>query len=793
MNKIKKVAVLGSGIMGSGIAAHLVNAGLDVLMLDILPPDIKEDASPAERNQFAQTSLKNAIKHKPAPFFKNSLAQKIKIGNFTDDMHKIKDYDWIIEVVVERLDIKKQVYEQVEKYRKPGTYITSNTSGIPIHLMAEGRSDDFKKHFLGTHFFNPPRYLELLEIIPTEDTDPAIVDVFMKFGDRILGKKTVLARDTPAFIANRVGVYTMGHIYTLAEELGLRPNTVDKLTGPALARPKSGTFRLGDLVGLDTAMKVIEGVRQNCPDDKQIQALKVPAYLTHLIENKSYGDKSGQGFFKKLKEKDERGRSVILELNYETKEYEPQEKQSLQSLELSKQIDDKRRRIAAVYKAEDKGGELIRRSLNALFAYVSNRIPEIAAAPHSIDQAVKAGFGWDFGPFEYWDIIGVENGIKAAEAEGYEVADWVTKMLSAGNNNFFVYEDGVRKSYNPESGQYEGIPGADDIIFLDAFRENAPVYENDEVILHDIGDGVLCLEFRSKANAIGEGILRGINDAIDLAEEEGWKGLVIGNESTNFTVGANLMLIGMMAFQQEWDELSMAVNLFQQTTMRCRYSRIPVVVATQGYVFGGGCEISMHADSVIASAESYIGLVEFGVGLLPGGGGTKEFAVRTSDAFTDDSLKLPTLQKNFATIAQATVADSALKAFDLNYLNSKDRIVMNKSRNISEAKKRVLELAEDYIMPSMREDVTVTGRSGLGNLYVAANSLHRAGYASEHDVKIARKIAWVMCGGDLTGEQQVSEQYLLDLEREAFLSLCGEQKTLERIQHMLETGKPLRN
>lgn len=793
MNKIKKVAVLGSGIMGSGIAAHLVNAGLDVLMLDILPPDIKEDASPAERNQFAQTSLKNAIKHKPAPFFKNSLAQKIKIGNFTDDMHKIKDCDWIIEVVVERLDIKKQVYEQVEKHRKPGTYISSNTSGIPIHLMAEGRSDDFKKHFLGTHFFNPPRYLELLEIIPTEDTDPTIVDMFMKFGDRILGKKTVLARDTPAFIANRVGVYTMGHIYTLAEELGLRPNTVDKLTGPALARPKSGTFRLGDLVGLDTAMKVIEGVRQNCPDDKQIQALKVPAYLTHLIENKSYGDKSGQGFFKKLKEKDERGRSVILELNYETKEYESQEKQSLQSLELSKQIDDKRRRIAAVYKAEDKGGELIRRSLNALFAYVSNRIPEIAAAPHSIDQAVKAGFGWDFGPFEYWDIIGVEAGVKAAEAEGYEVADWVKKMLAAGNDKFFVYEDGVRKSYSPENGKYEGIPGADDIIFLDAFRENAPVYENDEVILHDIGDGVLCLEFRSKANAIGEGILRGINDAIDLAEEEGWKGLVIGNESTNFTVGANLMLIGMMAFQQEWDELNMAVNLFQQTTMRCRYSRIPVVVATQGYVFGGGCEISMHADSVIASAESYIGLVEFGVGLLPGGGGTKEFAVRTSDAFTDDSLKLPTLQKNFATIAQATVADSALKAFDLNYLNSKDRIVMNKSRNISEAKKRVLELAEDYIMPSMREDVTVTGRSGLGNLYVAANSLHRAGYASEHDVKIARKIAWVMCGGDLTGEQQVSEQYLLDLEREAFLSLCGEQKTLERIQHMLETGKPLRN
>lgn len=793
MNKIKKVAVLGSGIMGSGIAAHLVNAGMDVLMLDILPPDIKEEASPKERNKLAQSSLLNAIKSKPAPFFKNQLAQMVKIGNFTDDMHRIKDYDWIIEVVVERLDIKKQVFEQVEKHRKPGTYVSSNTSGIPIHLMTEGRSDDFKKYFLGTHFFNPPRYLELLEIIPTADTDPEVVDMFMKFGDRILGKKTVLARDTPAFIANRVGVYTMGHIYTLAEELGLRPNTVDKLTGPALARPKSGTFRLGDLVGLDTAMKVIEGVQQNCPDDEQIQALQVPDFMTHLIKNKSYGDKAGQGFYKKLKEKDERGKSIILELNYETNEYDKQEKQSLQSLELSKQIDDKRRRIAAVYKAEDKGGELIRRSLNALFAYVSNRIPEIAAAPHSIDQAVKAGFGWDFGPFEYWDIIGIETGAKAAEEDGFTVADWVKAMIKERKDSFFIYEDGKRKAYDPESKTYISIPGSSDIIQLDAFRENAPVYENDEVTLHDIGDGVLCLEFRSKANAIGEGILRGINDAIDLAEEEGWKGLVIGNESTNFTVGANLMLIGMMAFQQEWDELNMAVNMFQQTTMRCRYSRIPVVVATQGYVFGGGCEISMHADSVIASAESYIGLVEFGVGLLPGGGGTKEFAVRTSDAFKDDTLKMPVLQKNFATIAQASVADSALKAFDLNYLNSKDRIVMNKSRNISEAKKRVLELAEDYIMPTIREDVTVTGRSGLGNLYVAANSLQRAGYASEHDIKIARKIAWVMCGGDLTGEQQVSEQYLLDLEREAFLSLCGEQKTLERIQHMLETGKPLRN
>lgn len=793
MNKIKKVAVLGSGIMGSGISAHLVNAGLDVLMLDMVPKGVDENAPAIERNKLALSSLKQATKSKPAPFFTNNLAHKIKVGNFTDDMHRINDCDWVIEVVVERLDIKKQIYDQVDKYRAEGSLVSSNTSGIPIHLMAEGRSDDFKKHFLGTHFFNPPRYLRLLEIIPTEDTAQEVIDTFMEFGDRILGKETVQAKDTPAFIANRVGVYTMGHIYALAEELGLRPNTVDKLTGPALARPKTGTFRLGDLVGLDTAIKVIKGVKQNCLDDKQVRKLKVPDFLNFLLENEWYGNKSGQGFYKKLKEKDEDGKSIILELNLETKEYENQEKEKLKTLQLSKQIEDKKKRIQACYMSDDKGGELIRRSLNALFAYVSKRIPEISSVPYAIDQAVRAGFGWEFGPFEYWDIIGLAIGIKGAESDGFNVADWVKEMSDKGIESFYKYEDGIRKAYNPESGNYEAIPGTENLVQLDAFRKNEPVYKNDEVTLHDIGDGVLCLEFKSKSNAIGEGILNGINESIRIAEEDGWNGLVIGNEATNFTVGANLMLIGMLAFQQQWDELNRAVHLFQSTTMRTRYSRIPVVVATQGYVFGGGCELAMHADSVMAAAESYIGLVEFGVGLLPGGGGTKEFAVRTSDAFHKDGIKMPVLQQHFATITQAQVADSAMKAFELDYLNNKDHLVMNQKRNISEAKDKVLDLAENYVMPSERNDVHVMGRAGLGNLYVAANSLYRAGYASEYDVKIARKIAWVMCGGDLTGEQKVSEQYLLDLEREAFLSLCGEQKTLERIQYMLENNKPLRN
>lgn len=793
---IQKVAVLGSGVMGSGIACHFANIGLEVLLLDIVPFDLKEEekGNPAARNRIVNESLLKAIKSKPAPLFDKSFASRITTGNFDDDFEKIGDCDWVIEVVVERLDIKKQVFEKVDKYRRKGSLVTSNTSGIPIHMMLDGRSEDFRQYFCGTHFFNPPRYLRLFEVIPTKETKQEVVDFFMHYGDVYLGKKTVLAKDTPAFIGNRVGVFAMAKIFQLTEELGLRIEDVDKLTGPAIGRPKTGTYRLGDLVGMDTAVKVIQGIRDNCPDDVQAQELTIPKYLEFLVENKFYGNKSGQGFYKKTNEKDDQGRKVILGLNLETLEYEPTQRPNLPSLKLAKQIDDLKLRLKAFLKAEDKGGELIRRSLLSLFAYVSNRIPEIADHLYSIDDAIRAGFAWEMGPFEYWDAVGVKEGVEMAEAAGEPIADWVKEMLDAGHTSFYRSEGGQRQYYDIQSKGYKTIPGTEDLIVLDNYRSNAPVFKNSEVILHDIGDGVLCLEFVSAHNTIGEGVVRGMMEACQIAEEGGWKGLVIGNNANNFSVGANLMIIAQLAYQQEYEELNMAVNALQQAVMRLRYAKVPVVVATQGYVFGGGCELLMHCDAAVASAESYIGLVEVGVGLLPGGGGTKEFALRASDSFFQGDVMIPTLIEKFRTIALASVGTSAHEAFNYGYLlPERDEVVMNKDRAISTAKHKVLDLANAYTPPIERQDITVLGRGGLAALYAAANELRLGNYASEHDIKIAHKIAWVLCGGDLTGTQQVSEQYLLDVEREAFLSLCGEQKTMERIQHMLQTNKPLRN
>ena len=795
--RIRKVAVLGSGLMGTGIAAHLAGCGLEVLLLDILPFDLSEtDAkNPAARNRMATTALQTALKAKPAPFYDNKFASRISIGNFEDDMPKIKDVDWIIEVVVERLDIKKQVFEKVEKYRTKGTFVTSNTSGIPIHLMSEGLSDDFKKYFCGTHFFNPVRYMRLFEVIPTPDTDPEVTAFFMHYGDVVLGKQTVLCKDTPAFIANRVGVYAMAKIFQLTHELGLGIDTADALTGPAIGRPKTGTFRLADLVGLDTAVHVINGMRQNCPNDEQVGSMEIPKFLTYLVDSKFLGNKSGQGFYQKTAEKDAKGRPVVLALNLETLEYAASQKEKLPILDTLKQIEELPRRMKAIFKGTDKGAELLQRSFLGLFAYASNRVPEISDTLYAIDDALRAGFAWEKGPFEYWDMVGVAECVEAAEKNGELIPAWVKEMLAAGHTNFYKSENGHRLCYNPATKTYEILPGGASFVILDNYRDRKPVYQNAECTLHDIGDGVLCLEFHSKMNAIGEGILRGLNDSILIADEQGWKGLVIGNNAQNFTVGANLMMIAMLAYQQEWDELNMAVNLFQQTSMRLRYSAIPVVIATQGYVFGGGCEFSMHADAVMAAAESYIGLVEVGVGIIPGGGGTKEFAVRTADLITrEGDVQIPTLIDKFKTIATAQVATSAYEAFNYGYLlPQKDTVVHNAGRNISEAKAKVLALADDYVKPIQRKDVFVLGRTGLGALYVAAHSLQLGNYATEHDIKIAKKIAWVLCGGDLTSPQQVSEQYLLDLEREAFLSLCGEQKTLERVQYMLENGKPLRN
>lgn len=795
MRRIKNVAVLGSGIMGSGIACHLANAGFSVLMLDILPKNSKEHTSKnaSARNAVAAQALNQVIKSKPAPLVTREQAKNIKIGNFEDDLEKIKDCDWIIEAVVEQLDIKKSLFEKVDQHRKPGTLVSSNTSGIPIHLMAEGRSQDFREHFLGTHFFNPPRYLRLLEIIPTTETKSEVVDFFMKFGDTYLGKDTVKCKDTPGFIGNRIGVTAMAKTFEYTEQLGLQLHEVDKLTGPAIGRPKTGTFRLGDLVGLDTAVKVMQGLMQLSPDDEEVQKLEIPRYLNHLIDNNFLGNKTGQGFYKKTDKKDDQGKTVILELDLKTLEYKKSTPSDLKSLQTSKQIESVPRRLKALWKVEDNGAELIRRTLAFTFLYSAARIPEISDNIFSIDDALKAGFAWEYGPFEYADMIGVDEMIEVGTSLGMKIPDWIRDFQSSENESFYKLIDNRPHYYNLKTKEYDLVPGTEDKIRMSYFRDRTPVFHNDEIILHDIGEGVLGLEFTSKSNAIGEGILRGIHESIEIAESGDWYGLVIANDGKNFTVGANLMLIGSLAYQQQFDELNAAVKLFQDTSMRIRTSKIPVVAATQGYVFGGGCEFVMHTDSTIASTESYIGLVEVGIGVLPGGAGSKEFTVRASDAYKDSTVANNILMDWFKIIAMGEVSTSAQEAVQLGYLTEKDRVIMQQSDRISAARQRVLELSRTYVAPDIRTDIKVLGRSGLGTLELGINELRLSRYASEHDAKIAGKIAFILCGGDLSEPQEVSETYLLDLEREAFLSLCSEPKTLERIQHMLQTGKPLRN
>ena len=787
---IRKVAVLGSGVMGSGIALHFANIGVEVLLLDIVPFDLKEEdkAKPQLRNKIVNDAFAFALKSKPAQAYNPESAKKVTLGNFDDDMPKIKDVDWVIEVVVERLDIKQQVFAKVEQFIKPGTLVTSNTSGIPIHLLEEGRSESFKKNFCGTHFFNPPRYMRLLEIIPTPSTDQSTVDFLMHYGDVYLGKETVLCKDTPAFIANRVGVYTMAKIYQLTFELGLKVEEADKLTGSAIGRPNTGTFKLGDLVGNDTGTKVMIGIKENCPNDEQAGAFDVPPYVQFLLDNKFFGNKTKKGYYYK----DEQRNSFALRLD--TLQYEPVIKPKFASLDVASKAENLSDKINAFIKGDDKGAVLVKRSLAGLFAYVSNRVPEISDVLYAVDDALRSGFAWDIGPFQYWDIVGIEKGIELAKADGLTIGSWVTDMLAAGNTSFYKVENGIKKYYDLQSKSYKIIPGAESFIILDNLRANKPVWKNSGGILHDIGDGVLNLEFTSKMNSLGGDVLQAINKSIEIAEG-GYKGLVIGNDAVNFSVGANLMMISMMAMEQEFDELDIAIRQFQQTTMRCRYSAIPVVSAPHGMTLGGGCEVTMHSNAVVASAETYIGLVEVGVGLIPAGGGTKELALRTSDSFKNGDPMLQTLQDNFLSIAMAKVATSAAEAFDLNLMRKGvDRVVVNSKRVIAEAKREVLELSEKgYTQTAHRNDITVLGRTGLGTLTVGVESFVAGGYISAHDALIAKKVAYVMCGGDLSSVTTVNEQYLLDLEREAFLSLCGEKKTLERIQAMLTTGKPLRN
>tara|TARA_Y100000991_G_scaffold82717_1_gene62462 strand:+ start:1067 stop:3460 length:2394 start_codon:yes stop_codon:yes gene_type:complete len=797
MNKrsINKIAIIGSGIMGSGIACHFANIGVKVLLLDIIPNELNDKEKSlglsledkAVRNRIVNNSLKNAFKSKPSPIYSQKFINRISTGNIEDDLHKIKDVDWIMEVVVEKLDIKKKVFDKIEKYRSKGTIISSNTSGIPIKFMSEGRSEDFQRHFCGTHFFNPARYLKLFEIIPGPKTDNNVINFLNIYSEKFLGKTPVIAKDTPAFIGNRIGIFGIQSLFHIVQSLNLSIEEVDKLTGPIIGRPKSATFRTVDVVGLDTLVHVANGIYKNCPNDEAHNLFKLPDFISKMLENKWLGSKSGQGFYKK------EGKKINV-LDLKTLEYKDKKRVRFETLEQTKSIENIIDRFKILVNGKDKAGEFYRKNFAAMFAYVSNRIPEISDDLYKIDDAMKAGFGWEHGPFKIWDAVGVSFGLDLINKEGLSAAKWVSDMIDNDIDNFYSVKDGISFFYNLSDKKHVKIPGQDAFIILDNIRESKEVFKNSGVVIEDLGDGILNCEFRSKMNTIGGDVLNGLNKAVDLAEKN-YQGLVIGNQGANFSVGANIGMIFMMAVEQEYDELNAAIKYFQDTMMRMRYCSIPTVAAPHGMTLGGGCELSMHADMIVAASETYIGLVEFGVGLIPGGGGSKEMAMRASDSFQKNDVELNILQEYFLTIGMAKVSTSGYEAFDLGILQKgKDKIIVNKDRQLATAKAYAkLMNYQGYTKPIKRSDIKVLGKQALGMFLVGTDSMQASKYISQHDQKIANKLAYVMAGGDLSEPSMVSEQYLLDIEREAFLSLCTERKTLERIQHMLKTGKPLRN
>ena len=798
--KINKIAIIGSGIMGSGIACHFANIGVEVLLLDIVPFELNDVEktkkltldSKIVRNRLVNDALKTSLKSKPSPIYNKKFANRITTGNLEDDLHFIKDVDWIMEVVVERLDIKKTVFEKIEKYRTPGTLITSNTSGIPIKFMSEGRSEDFQKNFAVTHFFNPPRYLKLFEVIPGPNCDKSVIDFLMIYGEKFLGKTSVLAKDTPAFIGNRIGIFSIMNLFNVVNEMNLTVEEVDKLTGPVIGRPKSATFRTIDVVGLDTLVHTANGVKDNCPDDEMRHEFEIPSFVNQMMENKWLGSKTKQGFYKK--EINSKGKKEILCLDLNTLKYRSKKRVNFKTLELTKSVSNVSDRFEILIKGEDVAGEFYRKCFSALFAYVQNRIPEISDEIYRIDDGLRAGFGWEHGPFEIWNEIGVATGVELMKSEGKKPAKWVEEMLLEGQESFYTVKDGATYYYDFPSKTQLKKPGQESFIILDNIRKSSEVFKNSGVSLQDIGDGILNLEFRSKMNTIGEDVLLGLNKAIDIAEKD-FQGLIIGNQAPNFSVGANIGMILLMAAEQEYEELNKAIKFFQDSMMRMRYSSIPTISAPHGMALGGGCEISLHADKIVAAAETYMGLVEFGVGVIPGGGGSKEMALRASDTFQKGDVELNILQENFLTIGMAKVSTSAYEAFDLGLLQKgKDVVVVNKDRQIAIAKSHAKLMAETgYTQPIKRKDVRVLGKQALGMFLVGTDSMEHSKYISAHDKKIANKLAYVMAGGDLSEPSLVSEQYLLDIEREAFLSLCSERKTIERIEHMLKTGKPLRN
>ncbi len=787
MNRIiQTIAVLGSSDLSIQIAFQVANAGKEVLLLGSAPTDI----SPSERSTFVKEALLRASKSKPHPLYSRGFINRVTPGNLEDDLPKIQDCDWIIEAVEEKLETKNTILEQVDTHRKPGSIISSATQAFPTQWLAQGRSQDFQKHFCGTHFFQPARYVKLLEIIPTAETKPEVIESLRHFADFQLGKTVVQAKDTPAFIANRIGIYSLLQNIRATEELGLSIEEVDLLTAAPLGRPKSGTFRMADTFGIHTLAYAAQGLTQALPNDEARSGFQLPTILQTLIQNKWFGDSTSQGFYKK--EKNEKGSSVILALDLHSLEYQPVQKRKLPVLEAIKKAPSLEARLSVLWKEEGKIGAFYRKILAENLAYVSHRIPEIADSLYQIDEAVKAAFDWQYGWFELWESIGIQNGIELIESHGKKPADWVYEMAQSGKGRFYTLEHTKRYYYDNTSQSYQLIPGQEGIIILDYLRNNKEVWSNAEAHIWDLGEGVIGLEAHSKMNTFGLPLMDALEYAITLAEQN-HRGLVIGNDSTEaFSAGVNLGLLFVYASQQKWDEVNQMIARFQQTMMRVRYSAIPVVVAPHTLALGGGCEISLHADQLVAAAETYMGLVEVGVGLIPAGGGTKEMALRCSDLYQQGDENA--LQRAFTTIATARVSGSAQEALEMNFLRPGDQIVLNRSRLIAEARNAVVKLSDQgYTQAALRTDIQVMGKAGITAFESGIAQMRAANFISAHDQLILQKLAYVISGGLLDQPQQVSEQYLLDLEREAFLSLSGELKTMERIQHVLTGGKGLRN
>jgi 3-hydroxyacyl-CoA dehydrogenase len=797
---ISKVAVLGSGIMGSGIACHFANIGVEVLLLDICPSELNESEkqknlsldSKAVKNRIVNEMFNKCIKSKPSPIYSKNFIKRIKLGNFDDDISKIKSADWIIEVVVEKLEIKQKVFDLIEKHRTPGTIVTSNTSGIPIKLMSKGRSDDFNKNFAITHFFNPPRYLNLFEVIPSPNCDKHLLSFLLKYGEKYLGKTSILAKDTPAFIGNRIGTFGIQSLFHQVKNGDYTIEEIDKLTGSIIGRPKSATFRTADVVGLDTLISVSKGIYDSCKNDESIEIFKEPDFLKKMVKNNALGSKTGKGFYKKIKDKT--GKSKILRLDFESMEYVEQKKVNFDILSKARKIKTSKEKFKFLVSGDDKASNFYKENFSRMFHYIQNRIPEISDSIVSIDQAMKAGFGWKDGPFEIWNYIGINEGKELMKVYGLETAKWVDDMLSNGYNEFYRKSEGIVQYYDLTSKKYKTKPGEEGFVILKNIIEDKVVWSNSEATLYDIGNDIVNLEFSSKMNVINQNIISSLKKGVEIAEKD-FKGLVIGNEGSHFSAGADISMIFLLSIEQEYDELNHVMKIFQDTMMRLRYSAIPVVAAPHGYTLGGGCELCLQCDAVVPYSETYIGLVEAGIGLLPGGGGMKEMILRASDKFKKNDVEVNILQEYFMNIGMGKTATSGFEGYELDYfIKGRDITVMNKKNQINIAKQKALNLFDaGYTKPIERNDIKVLGKQALGMLYVGVDSLRAGDYISDHDKKIANKIAYVLCGGDLSQPSKVSEQYLLELEREAFISLCGERKTLERMQYMLRNGKPLRN